>query len=57
MARNNHLGRRFWAIVIAIGVAVVCVSGLIGFGSMFWQAAECSDNVVAFAKSQSLIYD
>ncbi len=57
VARNNHLGRRFWAIVIAIGVAVVCVSGLISFGSMFRQAAECSDNVVAFAKSQSLIYD
>ena len=57
MARNNHLGRRFWAIVVAVGVAVACVSGLIGFGSMFRQAAERSDNVVAFAKSQSLIYD
>lgn len=57
VARNNRLGRRFWVIVIAVGVAVACVSGLISFGSMFRQAAERSDNVVAFAKSQSLIYD
>ena len=57
VVRNNHLGRRFWAIVVAVGVAVACVSGLIGFGSMFRQAAERSDNVVSFAKSQSLIYD
>ena len=57
VARNNHPGRRFWAIGIAVGVAVACVSGLISFGSVFRQAAERSDNVVAFAKSQSLTYD
>ena len=57
VARGNHPGRRFWAIAIAIGIAVACVSGLISFASMFRQAAERSDNVVAFAKSQSLTYD
>ena len=57
VARNNHPGRRFWAIAIAVGVAVACVSGLISFGSVLRQAAERTDNVVAFAKSQSLTYD
>ena len=57
VARNNHLGRRFWTVSIAIGVVVACVSGLLSFGSMFRQAADRSDNVVAFAKSQSLTYD
>ena len=57
VARGNHPGRRFWAIAIAIGFAVACVSGLLSFASMFRQAAERSDNVVAFAKSQSLTYD
>lgn len=57
MAKTNQLGRRFWGIVIIIGIVVVCVSGLLSFGSMFKQAAERSDNIVSFAKSQSLTYD
>ena len=36
---------------------VACASGMFGFGSVFRQAAERSDNVVEFAKSQSLTYD
>lgn len=57
VAKTNQLGRRFWGIVIIIGIVVVCVSGLLSFGSMFKQAAERSDNIVSFAKSQSLTYD
>ena len=57
VAKKYQLGGRFWAIAIVIGVMVACVSGMFGFGSVFRQAAERSDNVVAFAKSQSLIYD
>ena len=57
MAKTNQLSGRFWGIVIIIGVVVVCVSGLLSFGSVFKQAAERSDNIVSFAKSQSLIYD
>ena len=57
VAKTNQLSGRFWGIVIIIGVVVVCVSGLLSFGSVFKQAAERSDNIVSFAKSQSLIYD
>lgn len=57
MAKQYQLGRRFWAIAIVVGVLVALVSGVFGFGSMFRQAADRSDNVVGFAKSQSLTYD
>ncbi len=57
MAKQYQLGRRFWAIAIVVGVLVALVSGMFGFGSMFRQAADRSDNVVGFAKSQSLTYD
>lgn len=57
MAKQYQLGRRFWAIAIVVGVLVALVSGMFGFGSMLRQAADRSDNVVGFAKSQSLTYD
>ena len=57
VANKNQLGGRFWAIAIVVGVMVACASGMFGFGSVFRQAAERSDNVVEFAKSQSLTYD
>ena len=57
MAKQYQLGRRFWAIAIVVGVLVTLVSGMFVFGSMFRQAADRSDNVVGFAKSQSLTYD
>lgn len=57
VAKRYQLGGRFWAIAIVVGVMVACVSGMFGFGSVFRHAAERSDNVVGFAKSQSLTYD
>ena len=57
VAKKYQLGGRFWTIAIVVGVMVACVSGMFGFGSVFRQAAERSDNVVEFAKSQSLTYD
>ena len=57
VAKKYQRGGRFWTIAIVVGVMVACVSGMFGFGSVLRDAAARSDNVVGFAKSQSLTYD
>ena len=57
VAKKYQRGGRFWTIAIVVGVVVACVSGMFGFGSVLREAAARSDNVVGFAKSQSLTYD